>query len=136
MNGVAAALECAFGNDDNAETFTQAFASHDGVRDLSWIVRNFGNEDDVRAARNSGVDGNPSGVSAHDLDHDHAPVALRGRVEFVKSIAGGVHGSVEAERDDGPGNIVIDRLGDANERYTLLVKFLRDGERSIAADDD
>src|SRR5215831_753559 len=68
LRGQAALFERAFGSNDDTEMFTQTLTHHDGLDNLCRIVGNFGNEDNVRAAGDSGVYGNPAGVPSHHLD--------------------------------------------------------------------
>ena len=57
-----------------------------------------------------GVDGDPAGVAAHHLDDDHAVVRLGRRVQAVDRVGGDLHRGLEAEREVGAGEVVVDRL--------------------------
>src|SRR4029077_15749904 len=59
-----------------------------------------------------------------------------GGVKLVESIAGRVHSCIEAEGDDGSVDIVINSFRNADDGNALLVKFLRNGKRSVAPDHD
>ena len=54
--------------------------------------RNFGQEDDVAAAGDARVEGDPAGMAAHHLENHHPLVAGAGGVESVERIGGRGHG--------------------------------------------
>src|SRR6266566_5499482 len=114
--------------------FTQPFTQHDAMCDLRRIIGNLRDEDDICSTRNAGMDGDPSRMASHHFDDDNAAMAFRRRVQFVERVPGSVDGSVEAECDNGAANIVIDSLRNTNQRHTLLVEFLSDAQRAVAAD--
>jgi len=83
------------------------------------------------------VERDPAGVTAHHLDDEDAVMALRGRVQTVDRLGGDVHGGIEAERDVGGTEIVVDRLRHADDRQLVLGVQARGGaERVFAADRD
>ena len=57
-----------------------------------------------------GVRRDPARVAAHHLDDHHAVVALGGRVQAVDRVGRDLHRGVEAEREVGAGEVVVDRL--------------------------
>ena len=79
----------------------------------------------------------PARVPAHDLD-DHDPVVrLGGRVQSVDRLGADVDGRVEADRDVGPGEVVVDRLRHADDRVPVLdVRGGARSERALASDRD
>ena len=85
------------------------------LADLLDVERALGDEDHVGAAGHAGVGGDPAGVAAHHLDDDHAVVRLGGRVQAVDRVGGDLHGGLEAEREVGAGEVVVDRLRDADD---------------------
>lgn len=46
----------------------------DGLDDVVHVVGDLGNQDDVRAARDAGIQRDPANLVAHDLDNEHAPM--------------------------------------------------------------
>src|SRR5260370_40833339 len=72
-----------------------------------------GNQDDVRAARNSSVSCNPSGVTAHYF-HDHYAIRRLGRRLQTIDRAGNYRTrGVESESEIGSANTVVERRGTA-----------------------
>src|SRR5262249_6536108 len=108
--------ECAFGNNDDTETFTQTLTMHHTVRNFGDVVRNFWYENDVGATRDSGMDSDPSGVPAHHLNHNHSAMTLCRRVQPIERVAGRVYGCIEAKGRGRPINVVIDGLWHTHKR--------------------
>ena len=74
------------GHDDDAEELSPLPALEDLTADLIHVEGEFRDEDDVGAAGEAPLDGDPAGVTAHDLD-DHDPVMGFGRrVEPVERL--------------------------------------------------
>src|SRR5690606_23721402 len=88
-------------------------------------------------AGQSGVQGDPSGVTAHHL-HDQDPhVGLGGGVQPVDGLGGDVDGGVEAEGVVGGGQVGVDGLGDAHAGGAVLLGEERGrSEGVLAADGD
>ena len=82
--------------------------------------RLLGDEDHVRAAGNAAHDRDPACMSAHHLDDHDAVVRLRGRVQPVDGLGRDPDGRVEAEGVVGRREVVVDRLGHADDRKLLL----------------
>src|SRR5262249_45203808 len=125
-----------FSDNHNAEMFAETLTQHDTLRDLSRVVRNFGYKNDVRAAGNARLDGNPARMAPHNLDDDNAPMALCRRVQFVERIAGGVDVGVECDCVNCAADIVVDGFRDTDERNAFLVQLLCDAERPVTPDHD
>ena len=90
-----------------------------------------------RPTGDPGVGGDPAAVAAHHLDDHHPVVALGRRVQPVDGVGGDLHRGVEAERDVGALDVVVDRLRDADDRQAVLgVQPAGDRQRAVAADDD
>ncbi len=79
----------------------------------------------------------PAGVATHHLD-DHDPVVrLRRRVQPVDRLRRDRDGGVEAERVIGAGEVVVDRLRDADDgKAALGVEARSDSERVLPSDCD
>ena len=72
-------------------------------------------QDDVGAAGQAGVQRDPAGVPAHHLDDQRAVVRLGGGVQPVDRLHRDVDRGVEAERVVGGVEVVVDRLGHADD---------------------
>ena len=117
----------ALGDDDDREVPTLRMPFPDVVGDLLDRRRNLGDEDDVGAARDSRRGRYPARVAAHDLDDHDAVVRLGGRVQSVDRLRADVHRSVEADRHVRSGDVVVDRLRDADDWESVLrVEAARD----------
>ena len=106
------------------------------VADLVDVERALGHEDHVGAAGHARVGGDPAGVAAHDLDDDHAVVRLGGRVQAVDRVGRDLHRGLEAEGVVGAREVVVDRLGHADDRHAVGGELRGDAERVLAADRD
>jgi hypothetical protein len=80
------------------------------------------------------VQGDPSGVAAHDLDHEGAVVALGRGVQPVDGLHRDVHRGVEAERVVGGVEVVVDGLGDPDDGDVELCELRRYAEGVLATD--
>src|SRR5579862_9726115 len=127
----------AFADDDDREVLAARVAAADAVRDLVEVDGLLRDEDHVGAAGDAAHDGDPAGVAAHHLDDHHAVVRLGRRMQAVDRLGRDRHGGVEPERVVGAGEIVVDRLRDADDREAVLgVEARGDAERVLAADCD
>jgi hypothetical protein len=100
------------------------------------LERPLGDEDRVGAAGETRVGGDPAGVAPHHLDHDHAVVRFRRGVQAVDRVGRDLDSGVEAERDVGSGEVVVDRLRNADHAHTVRAQASGDAERVLAADRD
>ena len=126
----------AFGDADEAEAPAVLGAFFDEVVDDIEVVVDLGKEDDIRARCDTGVEGDPAGVSSHDLDDHDAMVAHRGGVEAVDGFGGGLDGGGETEGDVGADEIIVDGLGDADEVDAVLNEVVGAGHGAVTADDN
>jgi hypothetical protein len=76
-------LARAFGDDDDAELRIATLALVNFLRHRLHRKRNFGNEDHVRAARDAGMQSDPTRVPSHHFEEHHAVVRGGGRVQAV-----------------------------------------------------
>ena len=90
----------------------------------------------MRPGGQSGVQGDPAGVPAHHLNQHHPLMGLRGAVQAVDGLGGDLQRGVMAEGHIGAVDIVIDGLGNPDNRNALLVEPVRSGQCSFAADRD
>ncbi len=98
--------------------------------------RDLGDEDGVGAGGDARLEGDPPGVASHHLDDDHPAVRRRRREQSVDALRGEADRRVEAERLDRLVEVVVDRLGHADDAQPGLVESLGDLQRAVAADRD
>ena len=94
----------------------------DGLDDVVHVVGDLGNQDDVRAARDAGVQRNPADLVAHDLDNEHAAVTRGSGVDVVDALGGDVDGARKAKRQLGAPGVVIDGLGQGDNVEALFAQ--------------
>ena len=116
----------ALGDHDDAEAGAIGVPCLDAFGDLRQIERNLRNQDDVGAAGDAGIEGNPARVAAHDLDDHDAVVRFGGRVQPVDGVGREADRGVEAERVRRFDDVVVDGLGDADERDAALRELVGD----------
>ena len=125
-----------FRDNDNAELGAPAIAREQTFRNDLDVERNLGDENRIGAARDAGMERDPSRVAPHHLDDHDAMVRLSGRVQAIDRVGRECHGGVEAEAGGRADDIVVDRLGHADHGDAALTELLRDRQRAVAADDD
>jgi hypothetical protein len=82
------------------------------------------------------VQRDPPDVAAHDLGHHAASVRVARGAQAVHGVGRDLHRGVEAERVVGGGEVVVDRLRNADDLDALVGEALRGRERAFAADGD
>jgi hypothetical protein len=80
------------------------------------------------------VQRDPPGIPAHQLHHEDPLVAFRGGVEFIDRLGRGAHRGVEPESRQGSRDVVIDGLGDADDRQSLLPQLVGNEQTAVAPD--
>ena len=78
---------------------------------------------------------NPAGIAAHDFEHHHAVVALRGGAQAVQRVGGAGDGGIEAEGEGGGFEVVVNGLGHADDGDAVFEELLRGAQRAVAAHD-
>ncbi len=127
----------ALADDDDREVLAARVPAADAVGDFLEVDRLLRDEDHVGAARDAARDCDPPGMASHDLDHHHAVVRLGRRVQPVDRLRRDRNGGVESEGVVGAGEVVVDRLRDADDRERVLaVEAGRDAQRVLSADRD
>ena len=112
-------------------------AADESAAELVDVERDLGDQHRRRSPGDPRMGSDPPGVAAHHLDEHHPVVALGGRVQAVDRIGGDLHGGVEAERQVGTDDVVVDRLRHADDRQAELgVQVARDAQAPVATDDD
>ena len=105
----------------------------DGLDDVIHVVGDFGDQDDVRAARNAGVQRDPANLVPHDLDNEHAAVARGGGVDVVDALGGDVDGARKAKGHLGAPGVVIDGLGQGDNVEALFAQAVGGLGGAVAA---
>src|SRR5579859_3567594 len=100
------------------------------------VKRAFGNQDYIGASGHAAVKGDPTGIAAHDLDDHDAVVRFGSGMNAIYGFADDVAGGVESEGVLGATEIVINRLGHADDMNSVLMQLLRNRESVVAADRD
>ena len=108
----------------------------DRLRGPLEVERNLRDQDDVCAAGNSRVQGDPSRVTPHHFDHHDSRMSLGGGSEPVDRLRRTADRSVEPERAIRANNIVVDRLRYADDRHSQAMKPVSDVERAVPPDYD
>ena len=126
----------ALGHHDDGEGAPTGVAALDVLGHAVEVRRDLRHQDDVRAACDARVGGDPPHVPPHHLADDDALVALRRGVQPVDGVRGDHHRGVEAEGEVGGVDVVVDGLGHADDRQALLVHARGGRERPLAADGD
>ena len=111
-------------------------ARPDRLGDAIQIDLELGHQNRVCARRDPGVGGDPTLCAAHHLDNHDPVVRLGRRREPVERLGRDRDGRVEAERHVRPGDVVVDRLRDADDSEPLLLERECRAERSVTADHD
>jgi hypothetical protein len=112
-------------------------AAADQAAHLVDVEGLLGDEDHVASPGEPGMKGDPACVAPHDLDHHHAVVRLRGGVEAVDRVGRDLERGIEAEGEVRGPEVVVDRLGHAQDRQVVLVVEARgSAERVLAPDRD
>ena len=83
-----------------------------------------------------GVGRDPTGVPPHHLDDHHAVVGFGRRVQPVDRFGRDLDGGVESEREVGAGQVVVDRLRNADDVETFGGELRGRAEGVLAADRD
>ena len=105
----------------------------DGLDDLVHVVGDLGNQDDVRAARDAGIQRDPANLVAHNLDNEHAPVARGGSVDVVDALGCDVDGARKAKGHLGAPGVVIDGLGQGDNVEALFAQAVGGLGGAVAA---
>ena len=82
---------------------------------VGQVDGDFGHQDVVGPDRDAREAGDPARVPAHGLDHHDPPVALGGGAQAIDGLGHDVDGRVEPEREVGHDQVVVDRLGNADD---------------------
>ena len=125
-----------FGDGDDREPFAALGPPEAVLGDLIEIELDLRDQNNVRPARDPGVEGDPPRVAAHELDDHHAVVTRGRRMHPIKSFGSNMDGSLESEGDVRAVEIVVDGFGDADAVEALVSDLFGDGHGAVAADDN
>ncbi len=121
--------------DDGEALVVLCPALHD-LRHLVDGIGDLGNQNDVGAAGDAGIQGQPAGLVPHDLHAHDAAVTGGGGVDAVDGLGGDVVGGMEAEGEIRSVDIVIDGLRKADDVQPLLAQQIRGFVGAVAAQGD
>ena len=131
--GVSGAL----GDHDDRVVLEWGAVVFEDREEMGGVDRNLGDEDVVGADGHTGEAGDPAGATAHSFDDDDAAVAFGCGSEAFDGFDDDVDGRVKAEREVGEFQVVVDRLGDADDGEVEVVDEADgDAERVVAANHD
>ena len=126
----------ALGDDDDGGVAALLVAPDDALAHLVDVEGLLGGQRDRGAAGEARPDRDVADVAAHHLDDEHAVVALRRRVQAVDGVGADLDRGLEAERHLGEADVVVDRLGDADDGEAVLVEAVDHAHRALTADPD
>ena len=112
----------AFGDRHDAEVLPGPAPVTDRFCHGFQIIGDLRDEHHIGPAGQSGLQGEPSGPMAHDLNHDHPVVAGGSGVNPVDRLGGDGEGGIETEGDIGSRHIIIDRLGKGDDLQARLLQ--------------
>ena len=99
-------------------------------------VGDFRQQDDIRAARDPGVQGQPADLVPHDLHDEDAPVRGGGGVDAVDHVGRHIYRALEAEGHIGAPDIVINGFWHGNNMEPFFMEQVRRFVRAVAAEND
>jgi len=123
--------EGSFGDNHDGCIRPTFVATGERLADLTDVEGFLGHKGDRGAAGDPGPGGDVAHVATHDLNDHDAIVRLGCGVESVNRIRGDLDSRVETEGALGAINVVVDRLGHADQRNALLIDTTRRGEGSL-----
>jgi hypothetical protein len=98
------------------------------------LCRKLRDDDHVGAPGQAAHHRDPTGVATHHLD-DHHPVVRGGRgMQAIECLDDDPDRGIEADAELGDGEVIVDRLGDADHRIAGVAHGGRDRECVVAAD--
>src|SRR5207244_6243542 len=135
-NKSAILFTSAFGDNNDCELFPEVFPFLYFCADALVTKRNLRNQNHIGTAGDSGVKGDPTGVTPHDFkDHD-AIVAFSGSVQPIERIGRARHSRIKSEREKRSFQIVVDRLWHPYDGDHVLDQLLCDAQGAVSADGD
>ena len=114
--------QSAFRHRDDGEAVAGIGTLLDLGKDGVDVVGDLRDQDDVRAAGHTGVQGQPAGLVAHDLHDEDPVVGGGGGMDAVNDIGGDLNGALETEGGVGAPKVVVDGLGQADDVQAFLTE--------------
>ena len=115
---------------------SRGFAPPDEIRQLVVIERNLRDQNRIRAAGDSAMQGDPPGVPPHHFQNHDALVAGRSGVQAIERVGDCGDSRVEAECHGGSFEIVVDCLRDTDAINPGLFQLKSGRHRAITTHDD
>ena len=109
--------------------FSRFWMAGDGL----GAIRDFRNNDYIRAGRNSRVQRQPACLMPHDLHNEHTRMRERGRMDGIDDRCRDIDRGLEAKRHLRPPQVIIDRLGQRHHMNAMLGQQIRGLVRAVAA---
>ena len=100
------------------------------------VVGDLRQQNGQRTGGDAHVQGDITGMMAHDLDDAAAVVALGGVAQFIDGFHRGVHGRVVADGVLAAGDVIVDGAGQTDAGDALVGQRPGAHEGTVAADDD
>ena len=97
--------------------------SRPALNGRAYILNGIGelrDKDDVRTPGDTGIEGKPPCLIAHQLHHHAAAVAAGGRMDPVDGLGGDLHGGVKSKGHISAENVIVDGLGQGDDVQPLL----------------
>ena len=90
-------------------------ASLDGSRNISHVIRDFRDQDHIRATSDARTQRQPARAMSHDLRDDDAMMAMRRAVQAINRNRSDAKRGIESDRRVSQREIVINRLGQRDD---------------------
>src|SRR5438128_5628741 len=110
-----------FGDHHDREGAAIFLAMAQQIADARNAERMLGYQNHISAAGDASIGGNPSGVAAHNFDDHNAMMRLSSRMQPIDSVGDNRYCRVEAECEISAADIVVNRLGNGDERKLMLL---------------
>ena len=123
-----------FGDHDHRVFASLPVATLDYLGHSFEVDRDLRDENGVGTRGNPGVDGDPSLGATHYLAQDHAVVRLGRRGQTINGLRGDLHRGVESEREVGSSDVVVDRLGHADNSDPVVRQLECCSECAVSSD--
>jgi hypothetical protein len=92
--------------------------------DMIKTPANLRQQNDVGTTCDTGMQGNPSGMATHHLQHHDSLMASCRGAEPIKRIGGSRHGRVKPKGERCGSQIIVDGLGHTDHRNAMAMKLL------------
>ena len=123
-----------FGNHHNRIGFLHGKPGFDGFADTVNAVFNLRNKDDIPAACQPCIEGDPAGIVPHYLNDHGSLVRVGGRMESVDGIRGNGNGRVKTKGDLRAIDIVVDGFWNPNHVDACFLQLCSSFHGPVAAD--